>query len=266
MAIPTAAFSYPDTSYLQGGVNSGAETMVFYFAPDTTTARADDYALFRKVNDGAPAVVARNLMRTPGRPFFEYLYLMDHDTSAATVEVWSNVVVAHTAAVHGRPDGARPDTGAAALIDRIRGVRVNLTATDGTTGAGERRRSVSRTVLLANAGVTRLESCGEVPTFGGSFGAAPSAAGAATPTVTLSWGPAVDESGGEKDVLRYIVWKRPAGGGDWGPPFMSIPAGLPGYAYVDDQVQHGQTYDYAISAQDCTPSQSAQILATVRVP
>jgi prepilin-type N-terminal cleavage/methylation domain-containing protein len=266
IAIPTSAFSYPDTSYLQGGINSGAETMVFYFALDTTTTRTDDYALFRKVNGGAPAVVARNLLRTPGRPFFEYLYLMDHDSTAATVELWSNVVLTHSAPVHGRPDGARPDTGAAALIDRIRGVRVNVTATDGTTGAAERRRSVTRTVLLANAGVTRLESCGEVPTFGGGFGTAPSPAGAATPTVTLSWGPAVDESAGEKDVLRYIVWKRVTGSGDWGPPFMSIPAGLAAYSYVDDQVQHGQTYDYAIAAQDCTPSQSPQILATVRVP
>ena len=266
ITIPTAGFAYPDTSYRLGAANSGAETMIFFFAPDTSTARGDDYALFRQVNAGEPAVVARNLLRTPGRPFLEYLYAASHDTSAATVETISNRALAHTAPMHGRMDGLRPDTGAAAEIDRIRGVRVNLTATDGTVGPRERRRSVSRVILLPNAGVTRLESCGEVPQFGAAFTTTPSAPGAATPTVTLRWGAAVDEAAGEEDVLRYIVWKRAAGSGDWGPPFVSIPSGLADYVYVDDQVVHGGDYEYAIAAQDCTPSESPQILATARVP
>ena len=152
-----------------------------------------------------------------------------------------------------------------AEIDRIRGVRVNLTATDGTTGATERRRSVSRVILLPNAGVTRLESCGEVPQLGVAFTATPSAFGV-PPTITLRWGAATDETAGEKDVMRYIVWKRVAGAAEWGPPFVSISSGLPDYVYLDDQVVSGTTYQYAIAAQDCTPSQSPQTLASATLP
>ena len=261
VTIPGTGFAYPDTSYRAGSANSRAETMIFFFEPDTTTARTDDYALWRQVNRGPPAVVARNLLQTPGRPFFEYLYPQEHDTASTTVEVISGTALAHTAPVHGAGSGAQPDTGAAARIDRIRGVRVNLTATDGTTGPTERRRAVSRIILLANAGVTRLETCGEVPQLGGGFAATPSAAGA-PPRVTLRWPAAVDEGTGEKDVMRYIVWKRDHGAADWGPPLAVVAAGLATYEYADDQVLPGNAYDYALAAEDCTPSDSPQTLAS----
>jgi prepilin-type N-terminal cleavage/methylation domain-containing protein len=265
ISIPGSSFSYPDTTYRVGDANSGAETMVFWFESDTSTARGDDFVLYRKVNTGPPAVVARNLLRTPGKAFFEYLYLADHDDQPQTVEVFPAREMAHSAPVHGRTQGARPDSGAVADIDRIRAVRVNLTATDGQTGTAERRRQVSRLILLPNAGVTRLESCGETPQLGSTFTATSTPPGAPSPAVTLHWGPAADESGGEKDVLRYIVWKRAAGAPDWGPPFVSVSAGLTDYVYVDDQVDRGSTYEYAVAAQDCTPSQSPRILSSVRV-
>lgn len=266
LTIPGSTFTYPDTSYRNGSANSGAETIVFYFAPDTTTPRADDYALYREVDKGLPVVVARNILQTPGLPFFQYLYQLPHDTAAVTIEVYSGIELTHPAPVHGKLDGARPDTGTAARIDQIRGVRVNLTTTDGTTGATERRRSVTRTIVLANAGVTRLETCGEVPQFGSALSPAVSAP-AATPKVTLSWSPAIDESAGEKDVMRYVLWKRLAGTAGWGPPYAIIASGLSSYVYVDDQVDHGRSYDYAIAAQDCTPSESPQtIVSNVTVP
>lgn len=266
ITIPLTSFGYPDTSYATGASNSRAETMIFFFAADTTTTRADDFALFRQVNGGTPAVVARNLLRTQGRPFFEYLYVLEQDTAPAIVNVFSNRELSHTAPIHGRLDGSRPDTGAVAEIDRIRGVRVNVTATDGTVGSTERKRSVSRVILLPNAGVTRLESCGEVPQFGTSFSATPSAFGVVPPTITLRWAAATDEAGGEKDVMRYIVWKRVTGATEWGPAFVSIPSGLTNYTYVDDQVVSGTSYQYAIAAQDCTPSESSQTLATAILP
>lgn len=265
ITIPATSFGYPDTSYTRGAFNSGAETMTFFFAADTSTTRTDDFALYRQVNAGTPAVVARNLLRTAGRPFFEYLYVLEQDTAPAIVSVYSNRQLTHSAPVHGRLDGARPDTGAVAEIDRIRGVRVNVTATDGTTGATERKRSVSRVILLPNAGVTRLESCGEVPQLGTGFTATPSVL-FAPPSVTLRWNAATDEAGGEKDVMRYIVWKRVNGATEWGPPFVSIPSGLASYVYVDDQVVSGTSYQYAIAAQDCTPSESSQALATATLP
>jgi prepilin-type N-terminal cleavage/methylation domain-containing protein len=256
--LPGTTLLYPLTTYTTKGVNSGAETLIFYFAADTTTPRSDDFALFRQVNRGSPAVVARNILRTPGVPFFEYLYPLTAANGTISVQTYSGAALAHTAAVHGSEADAK------ALIDEVRGVRVNLTATDGTTGARERKRSVSRTILLPNAGVTPLESCGEAPQLGTSLSATPSAPGD-PPQVTLRWTAAIDETAGEKDVLRYVIWKRtPAG--DWGPPELSIPAGMASYSYVDTQVQAGGSYGYALAAQDCTPLISTQSLASVTLP
>jgi prepilin-type N-terminal cleavage/methylation domain-containing protein len=261
ITLPGTTFTYPLASYQTGPANSGAETMIFFFTPDTTTPRADDFALFRQVNRGTPSVIARNLLRTPGAPFFEYLYPQEHPTTSTTIESWSNVVLTHGIPMH----GAATDTGAAARIDRVRAVRVNLTATDGTTGARERRRAVNRTILLPNAGVAMLESCGETPQLGSGLLATPSPAGQ-PPQVTLGWTAAVDERAGEQDVLRYVIWKRPRLAPTWGPPYVSIPAGLANYTYVDTQVQAGQAYDYALAAQDCTPSVSTQSTTSAILP
>ncbi|HET7229407.1 MAG TPA: hypothetical protein VFJ16_05360 [Longimicrobium sp.] len=263
--LPVTSFAYPDTSYRMGPVNSGAETLSFFFTPDTTTPRADDFVLMRQVNRGAPAVVARNLLRTPGVPFLEYLYPQDRPGATQAIERYSNVVLAHSAPVHGKRDGASPDTGAAARIDLVRGVRVNLTATDGVVGPRERRRAVTRTILLANAGVAALESCGEAPQLGSILRATPSAPGV-PPQVTLAWNAATDERAGEQDVLRYVIWKRAQGSAQWGPPFVSLPSGNASYTYVDTQVESARAYDYAIAAQDCTPSMSLQSLTSATLP
>ncbi|HEU4562060.1 MAG TPA: prepilin-type N-terminal cleavage/methylation domain-containing protein [Longimicrobium sp.] len=263
--LPGTSFAYPDTSYRMGAVNSGAETLIFFFTPDTTTVRADDFVLMRQVNAGQPAVVARNLLRTPGLPFLEYLYPRDSVGATQTIARFSGIVLTHAAPVHGRRDGVAPDTGAAARIDLVRGVRVNLTATDGTVDARERRRSVSRTILLPNAGVAALESCGEPPQMGSALTATPSAPGF-PPQVTLAWNAATDERAGEQDVLRYVIWKRERGAADWGPPYVSVPSGNANYVYMDTQVQPARIYDYAIVAQDCTPSISPQTFASATLP
>ncbi|HEY6061032.1 MAG TPA: prepilin-type N-terminal cleavage/methylation domain-containing protein, partial [Gemmatimonadales bacterium] len=49
--IPSTAVVYPDTDYLDGAFNSAAETITFYFALDPTTTRADDYVLYRQINN-----------------------------------------------------------------------------------------------------------------------------------------------------------------------------------------------------------------------
>ena len=78
-----------------------------------------------------------------------------------------------------------------------------------------------------------------------------------TPVVQLDWLPATDESIGEKDVIRYVLYRRSVPNtGIWGDPFLSIPAGAASYTYEDATVQVGGTYQYAHAAQDCTPSLS----------
>jgi prepilin-type N-terminal cleavage/methylation domain-containing protein len=249
--IPNTTVGYPDSAYRENGINSPAETITFFFQPDATTPRDDDYALYRQVNAGAAAVVARGLLRTGEQSFFEYLMLQvppDAPTrlvSAGVAPLW------HSAALH----GSEQDTGPSLRADSVRAVRVRFTATSGETGPAERRRAVERVIRMPNAGQAVRRICGDEPQ-----GAAVAAAVVAMPNdsraVAVSWSPSVDETAGESDVLRYILWRRVAGAADWGDPFVSIPAGLTAYSYVDQSVLPGTAYQYALAAQDCTPSRS----------
>ena len=264
--LPRTSFAYPDTSFYEQGTNSGAETIIFYFAPDATTPRADDFVLMRQVNRAAPAVVSRNLLRPPGgKPFFEYLYVAEQAQGPSQVQAVprGQLPLAHRVKAHGLP----ADTGAAAAVDRIRGVRITLTATNGETGGKEQRRTATRTVNLANAGVAVLQTCGEPPVSGIALGAW----GAVLPDgrrgVVLQWSQAADERAGEQDVLRYVLWRKRPWVADWGDPYVSISSGQPSYMYVDEAVQTGDVFDYAIAAQDCSPSLSSLSAASgVAVP
>jgi len=89
-----------------------------------------------------------------------------------------------------------------------------------------------------------------------------------TTSVDLTWNAAVDEVGGERDVTRYVLFRRLATDPVLGDPYLSIsPAGTPTYLYPDVAVTSGQTYVYGLAAQDCTPSNSTPVSsAPITVP
>jgi len=254
-AIPGTSFNYPNAEYPQRGTNGTAETLVFYFTPDTSTTRADDFVLMRQVNRAPAAVVARNLLRTPGRPFLEYLWIEDDAAAGSQVRAVpaARLPLTHSVPLHGDPLD-RPDS--LGRIDRVRGVRVSLTATNGLSGAREVRRAATRVVRLANAGISALQACGEAPVSGSALSAVPVALPGGSVRVDLSWNAAPDETGGERDILRYVIWRRVNGSTDWGDPYLSVSSGLGAYQYRDEAVVPGTRYDYAIASQDCTPSLS----------
>ena len=99
--IPMTTFSYPDSNYFSNSVNSPAETLTLFLQPDPTTARADDYVLMRQVNAGAPAVVARNLLKTGTAPFFEYFVLRVPEDGPTQMVSIGGGPRSHTAALHG---------------------------------------------------------------------------------------------------------------------------------------------------------------------
>jgi len=167
--------------------------------------------------------------------------------------------LAHSALVHGSP----ADVGPAAVIDSIRGVRVSLASTDDAPGnASERIRSISRVIWLPNAGQAQVRVCGDEPMFG-SLVTANVMDEEGVPVIEVTWFPAVDETGGEEDIVRYVVWKRLAGESSWGDPYLSVPAGseASSYSHIDRDVQSGQAYEYAVAAQDCTPTLSPLVIA-----
>lgn len=249
--IPLTAVVYPDTDYLVGGLtNSPSETITFYFAPDSTTARTDDYVLYRQINNLAPEVVSRNILQTTGVQFLQY-YWQSVVAGVASIQQVPNASLPwrHTVPIH----LAVADSGPAARIDSVRVVQVSLTVTNGLTGTAERKRAVSRYIRLPNVGLANKQTCGDEPILGTALTATWNGANG----VDLKWGAAVDELGGERDVTRYVIWRKLATDPLWGDPYLSIPpTGTTPYLYTDHDVTSGAQYFYGLAAQDCTPTNS----------
>ena len=260
--IPGTLVGYPDTSYLIGGQNSPAETITFHFASDTSTARTDDYILIRKVNEQAPDIIARNLYQTPGLPFFQYLRRVTPVSGVPFFELVpaGQLPLRHVRATHLAVD----DTGNVARIDSLRAIRVNFRSSDGR-GAHEKFYAATRTIAFPNAGLSTKKTCGDEPLLGNINFTATAVTVNGVPGVQLAWARATDEAGGERDVIRYTIYRR-EGGGPLPDPFLSIPAGNAVYTYVDTEVRVGQVYLYSIAAQDCTPSLSEITNAAPVVP
>jgi prepilin-type N-terminal cleavage/methylation domain-containing protein len=256
MTIPGTAILYPTANYFWGGATpSRAETIALYFRPDSTTAAdPNDFILFQRVNATAPELVARNIRPFPGRPFFEYWY----DSVNVSGVVFSRqlaaarVPVRHSVALHGDP----ADVGASALADSIRMVRVNLVVTNGIIGVDSLSRQLSTMVRMPNNGLVQLRTCGDPPIFASAVVATPNLAGVEPPAVTLTWLPSVDETAGERDVSQYNVYFRIQGQPTW-QPFMSLAAGQANYSVTSGSgLVVGNTYEYAVAAQDCSPAES----------
>ncbi len=261
--IPTTTMAYPDTDYLQGGlINSPAETITFFFAPDSTTSRTDDYILYRQVNNTAPEVVARGIVQTGAVPFLQYYAQVMVAGSPVIQQVPNGVLpLQHSVPIH----QAISDTGPAARIDSLRAVLVSFSVTNGLSGSSERRRPLSRYIRLPNVGLSNKQTCGDPPILGTGIAAAWNPA---TTAVDLTWNAAVDELAGERDVVRYVVWRKSVSDSSWGDPFLSFPpAGTPTYLYSDHDVTSGSKYVYGLAAQDCTPANSNLVAsAEVDVP
>ena len=248
--IPLSAFTYPDSAYYQGSGNSPAETLTFFFEPDTTTARTDDYALFRQVNELPPDVVARRLLATD-RPFFTYYRQVAAADPIAALSP-ADLPAAHTAPIHGSP----ADTGAVALVDSIRAVRISYAATAGLArGGDESTREITRLIRMPNAGVATQPNCGNRPLLGTAL--AVTGVDGTGGHIRLEWTRAIDEYTGEQDVLRYVLWRRPGTSGPWGDPLVSLSPGSSTYLYEDFTALADSTYSYALAAQDCTPQYSS---------
>jgi len=46
---------------------------------------------------------------------------------------------------------------------------------------------------------------------------------------------------------------------EWGDPYRSVPGGVDLYVQIDEDVEPGATYEYAVAAQDCTPTLSSPV-------
>lgn len=256
ITIPYTAIQYPDTNYIVGGINSSAETIIFYFESDTTTSRTDDYILYRRVNNLPPEEVSSNLLRTPGTPFFTYFIQRTTPAGVRSIETVpaADLPMRHSVPVH----LSIADTGASAQIDSVRSIRVSFTVNNGKEDSEERLRTLTRMIRLPNVGLVNTKSCGDEPIYTDTpvitalLGPAPDS----VPTIRLDFNESVDETTGERDVERYVIWKRLASVADWGEPYVILPGGGGPYQFTDAMVVRYESYVYAVAAQDCTPSMS----------
>jgi hypothetical protein len=254
--LPLVGVTYPQVTYK--AKNGNAETISFWAAPDSADPRPNHFVLLRRVNDGPPEVVVRNVILRSGEPLFRYFR---NDSTGALVELPGSVLpLVHSAPAHGTP----ADTGRAALIDSLRVIKVTLAIRQSSTDVGaDSIQYTSRSTSLGNA----IQSGG-----GGSCGTAPAmtllggAGGPALREVTLTWSPSADENGGERDVERYVVYRRSVGVGGFGSPIASVPAGVTSYTFVDRNLKSGDSWIYGLLAQDCAGANSGLSTVTVIVP
>jgi prepilin-type N-terminal cleavage/methylation domain-containing protein len=262
ITIPTSApaFVYPSVTYeAQAGINSPAETIILFFTQNLETPRGDDFVLMRQVNARPPEVMIRNVVRdSTTLPFFRYFKLR---VAAAgqlpqLVEVPSaQMPMAHPVSAHGtNADVSR--------IDSVRVVLVSFRVTNGETGAKERQERISLKIPLPNMGLKQLKICGSEPVLGTGLTVSFDNADGED-KVHLTWLKAFDETLGEKDVVRYVLWRRQVApvNEPYADPLTSIAAGMPNYLYTDKQnLEKGATYEYKLAAQDCSPKLSAPVV------
>jgi prepilin-type N-terminal cleavage/methylation domain-containing protein len=266
--LPNTAFNYPSMTYTS--TTCLAETIVFYFRPDSsTTAIGDDFVLMHKVNTMPAELVAKNLHAYPGRPFLEYfvhpLSLLvppaARDSLVIAGAPGSGIVlpIRHSVAIHGSPADSAGDPSNSFLADSVKAVRINIRVGNGLTGAEQRLRDVSTVVGLPNNGLVQLKDCGTAPLLNGVLTVTPNIVGD-PPSLTLQWPASFDEAAGETDINQYNVYRRESTEPSYGSTLLTVPAGQPPpYLFVDNGVTPGIEYIYAVGAQDCTPSESARL-------
>ena len=158
----------------------------------------------------------------------------------------------HSAPIHGSP----ADTGSSALTDSIRVVRMTVTGLYNDPDKGAIMKTVVSSTKLLNAGMSRSTVCGDVP-IAVTTAAAAKFPFFGTPTkVTITWTSSLDQDAGEKDVGRYMVFKKKVGVADWGSPIADLAASQANYSLDDTSLSTGN-WVYGVIAQDCSPANSA---------
>ncbi len=264
IAIPGSApnFAYPSVDYqTTAATASPAELITLFFTPDLETARNDDFTLMRQVNNSPAEVLVRQVLPdSTNLPFFRYYILRPAAANllpVLTLVPAAQLPTAHDLAVHG-------DKADITRIDSLRAVLVSYVITNGQTGTLERKQRISLNIPLPNMGMKQLKICGSDPILGTGLNANYQPLSG---KVRLTWVPAVDENAGEKDVVRYVIWRRKITDPTWTDPLTSVAAGQANYTYDDNQgLQALTTYEYRLAAQDCSPKLSAPVTATAIVP
>lgn len=245
VSLPYASKTYPDYTYRKSDRSiSFAETVSYWVSADSSQPSGSNmYVLWRRVNDGPISVVATGIRITGSQPFFKYNRVLssgriDSIATSALPIYWDQ---------------------ANSIADSIRTVSMTVNGVFQGYNLQNRATTFVRTVTsqtaLANIGLAQRNSCGDVPLNPGA------------PTVTLvtitgvdrvqmTWTASADETSGEHDVERYAIFRRVVGD-PWGEPIDQIgKSNSASYMWEDFNLQTGVSFEYGVSAQDCSPANS----------
>jgi len=260
------AYTYPAQTFVLGnGATSPAETKIFWFAPDSSTTRSDDYILWERTNAGTEEYIARNILAYPGRPFLEYFLARRLSSGADTVLVASGSLLPLKRLVL-TSSFTSADTANAVRPDSVRAIRINIRVTNGKTGSEERTRDFSQVIQVPNNGLPSPNVCGRSPFAPATFAAVQDTV-PGSGTIILNWTRSPDHGNGEYDVRQYVLYQRDDTATVWTDPLMMVRADTTtAYSVTIAGLLTGTAYDFGIAAQDCTPSQSTISSVTQTAP
>lgn len=252
-ALPITGTVYPDRNYTDGTGNlSGAETISYWVEIDSQATRPDVYTLWRRVNDQAATLVARDLLIPADTAWF-FRYSRVTATGALVPVADSALPIAWT-------DTTR-------LADSIRVVQMRVSGLyrDERNG-GEIVQTVYGSTRLLNAGLLKQRTCGTAPLPPENITATIEYVDGAPAAVRVAWDASPEEDGGEQDVTVYLVQRRPSLSTVW-ESLRNVPAnGAASYAFEDFDLASGD-WVYGVLAQDCSPANSPVVASNgVTIP
>ncbi len=246
ITLPWSSKTYPDYTYRKNDRSlSLAETVSYWVSADSSQPSASSlYVLWRRVNDGPISVVATGIRITGSQPFFKYNRVLasgkiDSIATSALPVYWDAV---------------------GSIADSIRTVSVTVNGVFNGYNLQNKATTFVRTVnsqtSLANIGLSQRSACGDTPLDPGSPTVALVTVSGVT-VVQMTWTASSDEASGEKDVERYVVYRRVVGN-PWDEPIDQVGgAKSASYMWEDFDIQPGVTFEYGVAAQDCSPANSS---------
>ena len=253
ITLPFSSKGYPDHTYRKSDASiSLAETVSYWVSSDSTAPSGSNmFVLWRRVNDGPISVVATGIRIATGQPLFKYSRVLasgrfDSVATSSLPIYWDQ---------------------AGSIADSIRAVTLTVNGVFNGFNLQNRSQTFVRTVnsqtSLANIGLAQRNSCGDVPLNPGS----PAVVMILDPVtfaqdhVQVTFTASPDEVAGEKDVERYALFRRVVGD-PWGAPISQIgKSNSATYTWDDFDIQVGVTFQYGVSAQDCSPANSSMRLS-----
>jgi prepilin-type N-terminal cleavage/methylation domain-containing protein len=269
ITLPLTTTTYPLTTYFQTtNVLSDAETISFWVKRDTTAGvPANTYVLWRRVNNAAPQLVARNLVFRAGIDSAPFQYFASDTTNPNAlmrVKNRRNPTIPY-------PLTWNLGTGTDTLLREVVSIRLHLTSeyvnpiTQKIT-----YRTIDQSIPLENGGLPSYSACPGPPGPPTAIAqyVATANTSASTDSVVIMWGPSADETGGFGNVRQYMVYRKLDTASSWGTvQFQQSAIGKARDTIYDYPpiLTSPRYYIYGVVAENCTPQMSTVLQTTTHI-